>query len=120
MTRRKLRSRTATWFLVSNSRSGRAARHWRDDERATIAALHRLGLTRDDVINEALRSPKQVELRAKSRGLKIPQELIVSRRSGTSLVRAENAYVPAPRQDESVRLFSEALATFLKGERANG
>jgi hypothetical protein len=45
--------------------AGRAERHWRDDERTTIAALEGLGLTHGDVIAEELRSPKQVELRAK-------------------------------------------------------
>ena len=58
--------------------AGRAERHWRDDERCAIAALLSLGLGRDDVIAETMRSPKQVELRAKARGLKVPPELIVS------------------------------------------
>ena len=61
--------------------AGRAERHWRDENAATAALLH-LGLTRDDVIAEAMRSPKQVELRAKARGLKVPPELIDSHRSG--------------------------------------
>ena len=58
--------------------AGRAERHWRDDEPAAIAALQSLGLGRDDVVAEAMRSPKQVELRAKARGLKVPSEFIVS------------------------------------------
>ena len=37
-----------------------------------IAALERLGLSRDDIIAETMRSPKQVEIRAKARGLKVP------------------------------------------------
>src|SRR5262249_8349958 len=74
--------------------AGRAERHWRDDESTAIAALESLGLTRDDVVAATMRSPKQVELRAKARGLKIPQELIVSRRSGVSLARSENVRVP--------------------------
>ena len=57
--------------------AGRAERHWRD-ENAAIAALIGLGLARDDVIAETMRSPKQVELRAKARGLKVPSEFIVS------------------------------------------
>ena len=89
--------------------AGRAVRHWRDDEPAAIAALQSLGLSRDDIVAEAMRSPKQVELRAKARGLKIPAEFIVSSRSGTSLVRAENARAPMPGRDELVRLFSQAL-----------
>jgi hypothetical protein len=92
--------------------TGRAERHWRDDESTTIAALESLGLTHNDIIAEAMRSPKQVELRAKARGLKIPQEFIVSRRSGVSLVRSENAHVPMPARDEIVRSFTAALETF--------
>ena len=46
--------------------------------RAAIAALISLGLARDDVIAETMRSPKQVEIRAKARGLKVPTEFIVS------------------------------------------
>jgi hypothetical protein len=95
--------------------AGRAERRWRDDENATIAALIRLGLARSDVVAEELRGPKQVELRAKAHGLEIPQELIVSRRSGTSLVRSENAHAPMPGRDELVRSFSEALLTLQKG-----
>ena len=57
--------------------AGRAERHWHD-ESAAIAALTGLGLTRDDVVAETMRSPKQVELRAKARGLKVPKEFIVS------------------------------------------
>ena len=83
--------------------AGRAERHWRD-ENAAIAALTSLGLARDDVVAETMRSPKQVELRAKARGLKIPQELIVSHRSGVSLVRSENARAPVPGRGEIVRV----------------
>ena len=57
--------------------AGRAERHWHDEDDA-IAALINLGLARDDVLDEMIRSPKQVELRAKARGLKVPKELIVS------------------------------------------
>jgi hypothetical protein len=96
--------------------AGRADRHWRDDERTAIAALKSLGLTHDDIIAETMRSPKQVEIRAKARGLKVQdvQKLVVSRRSGTSLMRSENAHVPAPapRRDEIVRSFSAALTAF--------
>jgi hypothetical protein len=88
--------------------AGRNERHWHDESAAT-AALTRLGLTRDDIVAEAMRSPKQVELRAKARGLKIPQELIGSHRSGTSLVRCENARAPVRGRGEIVRTFSAAL-----------
>jgi Protein of unknown function (DUF2800) len=103
---------TVPGYLLS---AGRAERHWRDDEGTAIAALKALGLTREDIIAETMRSPKQIELRAKARGLKIPRDLIVSRRSGISLVRSENAHVPMPGGDEIVRLFSEALQTLQKG-----
>jgi hypothetical protein len=95
--------------------AGRAERHWRDGESAAIAALTSLGLARDDVVAETLRSPKQVELRAKARGLKIPQELIVSHRSGVALVRSENARAPVPGRGEIVRSFSAALGAFQEG-----
>jgi hypothetical protein len=98
--------------------AGRAERHWRDDERTTIAALDGLGLTRDDVVAETMRSPKQVELRAKARGLKVPPELIVSHRSGVSLVRSENAHAPVPGRSEIVRLFAAALAAFQGGRQS--
>ena len=94
--------------------AGRAERHWRD-ENATIAALTSLGLVRGDVVAETLRSPKQVELRAKARGLKIPQELIVSHRSGVALARSENARAPVPGRGEIVRAFSAALEAFQEG-----
>jgi uncharacterized protein DUF2800 len=92
--------------------AGRAERHWRNDESTTLAALEQLGLNRDDIIAETLRSPKQVELRAKARGLKVPAEFIVSTRSGTSLARIENAHAPVPGRSELVRSFSEALKVF--------
>jgi hypothetical protein len=95
--------------------AGRAERHWRDDESTTIAALESLGLNRDDIIAEAMRSPKQVELRAKARGLKVPSEFIVSTRSGTSLARVENAHAPMPGRGEIMRSFSVALEAFLEG-----
>jgi hypothetical protein len=98
--------------------AGRSERHWRDDERAAIAALEGLGLSRDDVVAEELRSPKQVEIRAKARGLKVPSELIVSRRSGTSLVRSENVRVPVRGRDEIVRSFSAALEAFQGGRHS--
>ena len=83
--------------------------------RPPIAALDRLGLSRDDIIAEAMRSPKQVELRAKARGLKIPTGIHRFARSGISLVRAENARAPMPGRDELVRLFSQALDTLSQG-----
>jgi hypothetical protein len=92
--------------------AGRAARHWRDDEPAAIAALQSLGLSRDDIIAETMRSVKQIEIRAKARGLKVPQELIVSHRSGVSLVRSENVRVPVRGRDEIARSFAAELETF--------
>jgi hypothetical protein len=97
---------------------GRAERHW-GDESVASTALYGLGLTRDDVVAESMRSPRQVEVRAKARGLKVPQELVVSRRSGTSLVRAENVRAPALGRDALVRSFSEMFAAALK-EVGNG
>jgi hypothetical protein len=94
--------------------AGRAERHWRDDEPAMIAALENLGLSRDDIVVEELRSPKQIELRAKARGLKVPSEFIVSRRSGTSLVRSENARAPVRGRSEIAQSFSAALEAFQK------
>ncbi len=94
--------------------AGRAERRWHN-EYAAIGALIRLGLARGDVIAETIRSPKQVELRAKARGLKVPAELIVSRRSGVSLVRSENVRVPILGRAELARTFSEALKAFQEG-----
>jgi Protein of unknown function (DUF2800) len=96
--------------------ASRAERHWHNED-AALGALIRLGFARDDVIAETMRSPKQVELRAKARGMKVPTELIVSRRSGRSLVRNENVRVPAPGRNEIARSFSAALEPFLKGGR---
>jgi hypothetical protein len=91
--------------------AGRAERHWRDEATAFVALLG-LGLDHDDIIvAETMCSPKQVELRAKARGLKVPQELIGSRRSGVSLVRSENAHAPILGRSERMRLFAEALKT---------
>ena len=95
--------------------AGRAVRHWRDDDNTTIGALERLGLSHEDVIAEAIRSPKQVELRAKARGLKVPSEFIVSHPSGVSLVRSENARAPVAGRGEIVRSFSAALEAFREG-----
>jgi hypothetical protein len=98
--------------------AGRAERHWRDEEPTAIAALQSLGLRRDDIIAEAMRSVKQVEIRAKARGLKVPQELIGSRRSGVSLARCENVRVPVRRRDEIARAFAAELEAFQQsGER---
>jgi hypothetical protein len=93
---------------------GRVNRDW-SDEPAAIATLVRLGFERVDLIDDKLRSPKQVELRAKARGLKIPQGLIVSRPSGVALRRAENARAPAPGRDEIARDFTSALQAFQEG-----
>jgi Protein of unknown function (DUF2800) len=98
--------------------AGRAVRQWRDDEPAAIAALEGLGLTRDDIVAETMRSPKQVEVRAKARGLKIPPEFIAARHSGVSLVRSENARAPVPGRGEIVRSFSAALEAFQGGRHS--
>jgi hypothetical protein len=90
--------------------AGRAERHWHNED-AAIGALTRLGFARDDVLTETMRSPRQIELRAKARGLKVPTELIVSSRSGVSLVRNENVRVPVPGRGELARSFSGALKT---------
>jgi len=94
--------------------AGRAERSWHNEDTA-IAALVGIGLTRGDIIAETMRSPKQVELRAKARGLKVPQELIASSRSGVSLVREENARAPVRGRDEIARSFAAALAAFQGG-----
>jgi hypothetical protein len=91
--------------------AGRAERYWHDESAATAALLH-LGLARDDIVAETMRSPRQLELRAKARGLKIPQELIASQRSGVSLVRNETARAPVPGRGEIVQAFSAALKAF--------
>jgi hypothetical protein len=97
--------------------AGRAERHWRDENLA-VTALERLGLGHDDIIAQAMRSPKQVEIRAKARGLKVPQELISLHRSGVSLVRCENAHAPVPGRDEIVRSFSAAIEAFQGGRQS--
>jgi hypothetical protein len=94
--------------------AGRAERHWRDSEPVAIAALTSLGLARGDIAAEKLFSPRQIEIRAKARGLKIPSEFIISRRSGTSLVRSENAHTPVPGRGELMRSFSAALKALEK------
>jgi hypothetical protein len=94
--------------------AGRAERHWHNED-AAIGALTRLGFARDDVLTETMRSPRQIELRAKARGLKVPAELIVSCRSGVSLVRSENVRVPVPGRNELARSFSGTLKTFQQG-----
>jgi hypothetical protein len=94
--------------------AGRAVRSWRDEATAAPDLL-KLGLARDDVLVETLRSPKQVETRAKARGVKIPNELISSHPSGVSLVRSDNARAPVPGRSEIVRSFSAALTAFQEG-----
>jgi hypothetical protein len=96
--------------------AGRAERHWRD-ENAAFAALQSAGFYYDDVMKAEMRSPKQVELRAKARGLEIPKELIGSRRSGVSLVRSENVRVPVLGRVELARTFSEVLKAFCGGRQ---
>jgi hypothetical protein len=96
--------------------AGRAERHWRD-ESAAFVALQSAGFYYDDVMKAEMRSPKQVEIRAKARGLEIPKELIGSRRSGVSLVRSENVRVPVLGRSELARTFSEALKAFYGGRQ---
>jgi hypothetical protein len=97
--------------------AGRAERRWRDESTA-LAALQSAGFYYDDVMKAEMRSPKQVELRAKARGLEIPKELIGSHRSGVSLMRSENAHAPVPGRVETARAFSEALEAFTGGRQA--
>jgi Protein of unknown function (DUF2800) len=94
--------------------AGRAERHW-CDENAAFAALQSAGFYYDDVIKAEMRSPKQVELRAKARGLKVPEDLIASRRCGLCLMRSENVRVPVLGRVELARTFSEALEAFQEG-----
>jgi hypothetical protein len=96
--------------------AGRAERHWRD-ESAALAALQSAGFYYDDVMKAEMRSPKQVELRAKARGLEIPKELIGSHRSGVSLARSKNVRVPVLGRSEIARTFSEALKAFCGGRQ---
>ena len=96
--------------------AGRAVRAWRD-EAAAAPNLLKLELARDDVLVETLRSPKQIETRAKARGVKVPSELIISRPSGVSLVRAENVRRLVPGRNELARAFTQALSAFQKGSR---
>jgi hypothetical protein len=98
--------------------AGRAVRDWKDTT-AVVGDLMRLGLLRADIVEEVLRSPKQVELRAKARGLKVPQELIASSRSYVSLVREKNVRVPVLGWNEVARSFSEALAAFHERREAH-
>jgi Protein of unknown function (DUF2800) len=97
--------------------AGRAGRHWRD-ESAALAALQSAGFYYDDVMKAEMRSPKQVELRAKARGLEVPKDLIASRRSGVSLARSENVHAPVLGRSELARTFSEALEAFRGGGQA--
>jgi hypothetical protein len=97
--------------------AGRAERHWRD-ENAAFAALQSAGFYYDDVMKAEMRSPRQIEFRARARGLEIPKDLISSRRSGVSLVRSENVRVPVPGRVELARTFSEALEAFQGGRQA--
>jgi hypothetical protein len=89
-------------------------REWENEAAAPVKLLN-LGLARDDVLVETLRSPRQIELRAKARGLKIPPDFIISRPSGVSLVRSENARSPVMPRGELMRSFAEALTAFQKG-----
>jgi hypothetical protein len=93
--------------------AGRAERHWFDESTA-LATLQSVGFYYDDIIEANMRSPKQVELRAKARGLEVPKDLIGSRRSGVSLVRSENVRAPVLGRAELARTFSEALEALLE------
>jgi hypothetical protein len=97
--------------------AGRAERHWRD-ENAAFAALQSAGFYYADLMRAEMRSPKQVEIRAKARGLEIPKDLIGSRRTGRSLVRSENVRVPVLGRSELARTFAETLEAFQGGRQA--
>jgi Protein of unknown function (DUF2800) len=93
---------------------GRTVRDWHD-ERTAFNALLGLGLDRSDLIDEQMRSVKQIELRAKAtRGIKIPSELVSSHHSGVSLVKSENARAPVPGRGAIAKSFSQAIQTFMK------
>jgi Protein of unknown function (DUF2800) len=82
--------------------AGRAVRSWKNETTAAPDLL-KLGLRRDDVLIETLRTPKQIEIRAKA---------------GVSLVRAENARAPVAGRSELVRSFTAALESFQGGKQA--
>jgi hypothetical protein len=92
--------------------AGRAVRSWRDEAGAAVALI-KMGLTRDDALIETLRSPKQVETRARARGLKVPPEMIVSAHSGVSLVRVENARAPVPGRSDMIYTGGSKIFSFL-------
>jgi hypothetical protein len=96
---------------------GRTERSWHDED-AARAQLLELGLTYDDIVAEAMRSVKQIETRAKSRGLKIPPELIAKSRSGVSLVRAENAHAPILSRSALIQSWAEVITAIQKGRRS--
>ena len=83
-------------------------RDWHDEAAAAVT-LHQARARPRRRPRRNVRSPKQVEIRAKARGLKVPNEMIVSHPSGVSLVRSENARAPVPGRSELVRTFSAAL-----------
>ena len=67
---------------------------------------------------KTLRSPAQVEKRAKARGVKVPKELISSKASGVSLVKAQNARARCPDGTRLCGRFPAALETFQEKEVA--
>jgi hypothetical protein len=98
--------------------AGRMDRHWLNSDHTTIAALMAAGLKREDIVEESLRTPRQTEIRAKARGIKtVPLELITSRRSGNSLVKAENAHAPILGRDALAQAFAESLETLNIGKQ---
>ena len=109
----KRRRRARLRALGRPRRAPLARRGRRDHARSSVSASPAMTCS-----SKTMRSPKQVEIRAKARGLKVPTELIVSHRSGVSLVRGENARAPVPGRGEIARSFSAALEAFQEGSRA--
>lgn len=63
----------------------RATRQWAD-EKAALAKLHDMGLTREELFKpEELSSPAQVEKVLKKRKMALPDELVVAVSSGTTM-----------------------------------
>jgi hypothetical protein len=68
-----------------------ARRQWVDDTKA-IAALHDMGLPRDELFSpEEIRSPAQIEKVLKKRKLALPDDLVKSVSSGTTLASEDDS-----------------------------
>jgi hypothetical protein len=68
-----------------------ARRQWADEAKA-IAALHDMGLPRDELFSpEEIRSPAQIEKVLKKRKLALPDDLVKSVSSGTTLASEDDS-----------------------------